>query len=352
MHLRSNCVAAVLALAAAGLCVSPVGAQTKVPTRTAQRGGIGNESQQPAANGRPQNSAAQGQVEGTPAGNGTGQASPKTGVKVLAPQAPFVLTESQQKLLDQVLLKWEQRSNKVNTFKCSFRRWDYDPAFGRPMDKLKAEGKGFIKYKAPDRGDYSVAELKEFDAAKADFVSKTNGLDHWVCDGKSIFEFVPEKKQLIQRKLPPEMQGKAIVDGPLPFIFGAKADQLNQRYWMRDITPRQFIGKEIWLEAVPKRQQDAANFQTATIILTDPDFVPFGLQILLPDGKNKTAYIFEDSKINDPLSIVRGDFLPPFTPLGWKKIVEPDPSDAPSTSPPPSGDQGQANRAAPATKRK
>jgi TIGR03009 family protein len=345
---RFHCVAALLALAAAGLWVSPVSAQTKAPARTAQRGPVGAESQQPAAYGRPQNPAAQRQDDAVPAG----QAPPKTSAKVLAIQAPFVLTESQQKLLDQVLIKWEQRSNKVTSFKCSFTRWDYDPAFGRPKDKLKSEGEGFIKYYAPDRGDYSVSELKEYDAAKADFVAKTEGLDHWVCDGKSIFEFVPKNKQLIVRKLPPDMQGKAIVDGPLPFVFGAKADQLKQRYWMRDITPRQFVGKEIWLEAVPKRQQDAANFQTATIILTDPDFVPFGLQILLPDGKNKTAYIFKDSKINDPLWLVKGDFLPPLTPPFWKKIVEPDPSDSPPASPPPAGEQDQAKRPGPTTKRK
>jgi TIGR03009 family protein len=348
MHRRPLCRTALLALAATILFVSSVGAQTKVPARTAQRAPIGADSQRPAAGGRAQNSAAQGQVEGPPAG----QTPPKAGVKVLAPQPPFVLSESQQKLLDQVLIKWEQRSNKVTSFKCSFTRWDYDPAFGRPKDNLRSEGGGFIKYYAPDRGDYSVTELKEFDAAKADFVAKTDGLDHWVCDGKSIYEFVPDKKQLIVRKLPPDMQGKAIVDGPLPFVFGAKADQLKQRYWMRDITPKQFIGKEVWLEAVPKRQQDAANFQTATIILTDPDFVPFGLQILLPDGKNKSAYIFKDPKINDPLWLVKGDFLPPLTPPFWKKIVEADPSDSPPASTPTAGEHDQAKRPAPPTKRK
>jgi TIGR03009 family protein len=348
MRRRLHCQTALLGLAATGLFASSVAAQTKAPARTAQRGPVGVDSQRPAANGRSQNSAAQGQAERPPAV----QAPQNTGVKVLAPQAPFVLTESQQKLLDQVLIKWEQRSNKVTSFKCSFTRWDYDPAFGQPEDKLKSRGEGFIKYYAPDRGDYSVTELKEFDAAKADFVARTEGLDHWVCDGKSIYEFVPEKKQLIVRKLPPDMQGKAIVDGPLPFVFGAKADQLKQRYWMRDITPRQFVGKEIWLEAVPKRQQDAANFQTATIILTDPDFVPFGLQILLPDGKNKSAYSFKDPKINDPLWLLKGDFLPPLTPPLWKKIVEADPSDSPPASTPPASEHDQAKRQVTPTKRK
>ena len=33
------------------------------------------------------------------------------------------------------------------------------------------------------------------------------------------------------------MRGEAIADGPIPFISGAKADKMKQRYWIRDITP-------------------------------------------------------------------------------------------------------------------
>ena len=45
------------------------------------------------------------------------------------------------------------------------------------------------------------------------------------------------------------MQGEAIADGPIPFIFGAKVDKMKQRYWIRDITPKEEIGKRTWLEA-------------------------------------------------------------------------------------------------------
>ena len=78
----------------------------------------------------------------------------------------------------------------------------------------------------------------------------------------------------------PEMKGKAISDGPLPFVFGAKADQLKRRYWMRDVTPKEEVGKHIWLEAFPKFQQDAANFQSATIILNESDCLPFALRLV------------------------------------------------------------------------
>jgi TIGR03009 family protein len=354
MHFRSIRVIAALALAALSLVAQPASAQTRPPARTAQRAPVDKDSQLPVAGPTKEKAAVKGAADAAPvpAGKAATGAAPKGSVKILTPQAPFVLTESQQKLLDSILANWEQHSSKVNTFKCKFTRWDYDKAYGRKSDGLKAEGAGTIKYKSPDRGDYSVTELREYVEGKVDFVPRTDGLDHWVCTGESIFEFVPDKKQLIERKLPPDMRGKAIADGPLPFIFSAKADQLKQRYWMRDITPSKFVGKEIWLEAIPKRQQDAANFQRATIILTDPDFVPYALQIFLPDGKNNTAYEFKDPVTNDPLSFVKLDFTRPMTPIGWKKIVEDDSSNAPASTPPPTGDQGQAKRPAPATKRK
>ena len=69
------------------------------------------------------------------------------------------------------------------------------------------------------------------------------------------------------------MQGKAIVDGPLPFLFGAKADKIKARYWLRVITPSDAKG-EYWLEAWPKSRYDSANFQRVEIILDEKDYLP------------------------------------------------------------------------------
>jgi TIGR03009 family protein len=354
MHSKNHRWAAVLVLAAMESLVSAAHGQTgsggasSSPSRTAPRSQSRTDAQ-PASNARPQNSTARGQ--GAPDSAPGGQAAGGT-IKNLAPPAPFVLTESQQKLLDQILIKWEQQSDKVKTFKCAFTRWEFDPIFcQKAKDFLKSEGYGEIKYKSPDQGRYQITKLQEWDPDKGVLVTVTVGLDHWVCDGKSIFEFDAKNKKLVERPLPPEMQGKAIADGPLPFIFGAKADQLKRRYWMRDVTPKDQIGKAIWLEAHPKFQQDAANFRSATVILNDSDCLPTGLRIFLPDGKNNTDYAFASTKVNDPLAIIKGDFLPPITPFGWTKVVEksPDPADTP---PPPAGVPAQAKRPATPPKRK
>jgi TIGR03009 family protein len=180
----------------------------------------------------------------------------------------------------------------------------------------------------------------------------------------AIFEFNRAKQRLIERPLPENLQGKAISEGPLPFIFGAKADQLKRRYWMRDVTPKEQIGKEIWLEAVPKFQQDAANFQRARVILAEPDFMPAGLQIVPPGAANNnpklepanTAYQFIGGKVNNWTGT--WDFTAPrLTPAlivqGWKHVVEKPEGEEPSAVPSaPVEAPKQAKRSAAAPSRK
>ena len=190
-----------------------------------------------------------------------------------------------------------------------------------------------------------------------------------MCDGKAIFEFNVPKKLLIERRIAPEMQGKAISDGPLPFVFGAKADQLKRRYWMHDVTPKEEIGKSVWLEAFPKYQADAANFQSASVILSEPDFLPQGLQIILPGAApapNKstnakeeqpltanTAYLFTSPTVNgmfDRARLLAPSITPAMALKGWKHVVEEDPGDQPAepakTAAPAANDPSQAKRPA------
>ena len=316
MHTHVGRLVAVFALALSLSWAMPLLAQqTSGQPAPARQGTAGARQPLPPVsnNQRPRNQAAR-----------AGQLAAGAVIKGVAPGAPFVLTPQEQQLLHQTLLKWEKQSARVKTFKCTFGRWEVNQAFGPPQNNyVLSEGHGEIKFKAPDHGIYIVRKQLEWDRQKKAYVKRTEGLDHWVCNGKAIFEYDAAKKQLIERRLAPELQGKAITDGPLPFIFGAKANQLKRRYWMRDITPAEDINKKVWLEAWPKFRQDAANYQHAIIILNSRNFVPEALRIILPDGKNKQDYAFSDTQVNDPLSILKGDFLPPITPFGWKKIVEP-----------------------------
>ena len=56
---------------------------------------------------------------------------------------------------------------------------------------------------------------------------------------------IPAPRHSPKRSCHPEMQGQSIGDGPLPFLFGAKADTMKSRYWIREITPNRQHGRRI-----------------------------------------------------------------------------------------------------------
>ena len=268
------------------------------------------------------------------------------------PVAPFVVTDAEQKLLDQVLLRWEQESSKVKTYVVKFGRWEVDPTFGpKENDYLLAKAEGTIKYMSPDRGEYRVDKVIRWDPQKNAYINDENSLERWMCDGQAIYEWDRKNKQLKVRPLPPELQGKAISEGPLPFVFGAKADELKRRYWFRDVTPTADIRKKIWLEAHPKYQKDAANFQRATVILNEETFLPEALQIyppgIAPAGQKavaNTAFGFASPSVNSTLDKLTGEFLPPITPPFWKRVVVENPAEGSQHPQSPPGDPAQATR--------
>jgi len=204
-----------------------------------------------------------------------------------------------------VLREWEQKSDKVNTLTTEFTRDEYDPVF-----KTNKRSKGVLKFQKPDKGVYKINE---------------EGGEHWICDGQSIYEYNHQQKLVIQRKLPPELQGKAIVDGPLPFIFGAKADKLKARYFMRLAkapTPqeqqRRIQAGEIWIEAYPRHQRDAANFSRADLILKQSTMLPIAIRICLPGGNKTTDHLFSNPKTNGFWDFVKD--IKPSIPFGWKMV--------------------------------
>jgi TIGR03009 family protein len=243
----------------------------------------------------------------------------------------FPLSAQQQADLDQVLLAWERHGAKINTFRCAFERLEYDPVFlslqeGETTPVTRSLGE--VKYAKPDKGLFRIRELYQYNVKTRDYEKTKEPDEHWVCDGKAIYEFSSAKKQLIVRELPAEMRGQAIADGPLPFLFNAEAEKLNRRYFIRitNSTP-----ESIWLEAAPRFQQDAASFQRVELILDRQRFLPSAMQLYLPNGKSRTVYVFQigQAKVNDPLERFIGVFEQPRPPIGWTKVVEPAPPSHP-----------------------
>jgi TIGR03009 family protein len=232
------------------------------------------------------------------------------------PPPPFTLSPAEQAQLDRVLLFWEQSSQKVKTFHCKFTRWEYNDVF--QPDKALYEDKGELRYEAPDKGLFSIEGPRA---------------DKWVCDGKSIYEFNFQDKKLVEHKLPREMQGKAIANGPVPFLFGAKVEHLKYRYHLRIVAPPAEYQNKVKLEAYPKFLVDAQNFKFVELILTvsQSDMQPWALRIHQPGGKNRTAYVFDEPDINKKNFVgILQDPWHPRVPSGWQKLVE----EAPQMPPP------------------
>ncbi len=182
-------------------------------------------------------------------------------------------------------------------------------------------------YKSPDLGEYEIKLVERWDQNKQKYTRDELAIEHWLCDGDSIYEWDHRNKLLKVTPLPDELKGKSIADGPLPFVFGAKAEELKRRYWMRDVTDPDRVGTQIWLEARPKFQQDAANFQRATIVLDERTYLPTALQLILPgivvkegEAQAHTALVFQSPSVNNPLNTLIGKFMAPRTPPFWKRV--------------------------------
>ena len=287
----------------------------------------GQARSQSPQQGVPTTAAASGQTPARPAAAAAAPAAAgRVAVVPAAPQGPPALSPQEQQALNQLLAAWEARNDSVRTWSCTFHKWEYN-AWSPPDangDRLAfAESTGELKYAAPDKGLFRVRESKQWNPESRRYEGRSGDAgEHWVCNGESIFEFRHAERQLRETKLPPEMRGKAISDGPLPFVFGAKAETLKKRYWMRIITPPE-IRDQVWLEARPRFQADAANFSKVELILQARDLMPFAIQIYKPGGQDRDVYQFDPrtSLIDKGLDMIR-DFAKPVTPFGYKYVLE------------------------------
>jgi TIGR03009 family protein len=312
-----------------------------------------------------------------PPGNGTAQptqnaalpsgALPQPQLLPLAP--PFILTPGEEANLNQLLADWETANSKIKTFTCTFTRWEYDPAIvGGDPNQCTALSKGELKYAYPDKGMFHVTELTNYvpDPKTGKMAEqKAEPSEWWTCDGKSMFEVTVRNNEgkverlVVEKPLPPEMRGKAITEGPLPFVFGANAENLKNRYYMRVITPPVSAKTEVWLEAFPKLQKDAANFSRVTLILNKTDLQPSAIRIFNPganaQNSSRTVIRLEDASINSPLDALKSfftNFARP-NPIGYKHVLEQNLAPPPTAIQPPGGNStnnSQASRPQPQAK--
>lgn len=251
------------------------------------------------------------------------------------PRAPFQLTRDQQAYVDKVLAAWEKYGDRIDTFEAKFTLRIYGDLF-QQNNQAPTPQPGELKYKKPAKGYFEV---------------KGTQPTKWICDGNSLYKYEYSLKEVKQYPLPPEERGKGIQNGPLPFLFGAKAADLKKRYWVRALPSPKNGQKQIWLQVFPKHARDSAEFTRAELIVSTT-MKPIGIMLHMPNGKETYSYVFQDININNPLkNIFKGDPFKPKLERGWKTVVEnvasaQPPGRQPSRQPVP---RRQAQRYAPST---
>jgi TIGR03009 family protein len=247
----------------------------------------------------------------------------------------FKSTPDEEKNVDRLLTRWEQWNTGVKTFDCGFKRWVYDLTFGRP-DQPAHVDLGTIKYAAPDHALYRIDKTEK---DGKEYPIEQDRAEHWTFDGKSLFEFNQAKSQLIERKLPADVQGAKLVDGPLTFAFGvtglssvfgtppcpypftAKAKELKRQFYLRETTPAANRQDQVWLDAYPRYGRVALTPKKFELIFRASDMSPVAVKIVQTNGKDYVVYQFYDIAVNKPTT-PGDDPFHPAKPFGWQKIGE------------------------------
>ena len=253
--------------------------------------------------------------------------------------APFVLTPQQQAFLDQELARWEQFNTTIEEFECGFYKYDRRGDGSEPIIH-----QGRLVFASPDRGLYEIAcRMERTSEGYLPVEDNTfSSMEKWICDGESIFEFDFHEKVISEYPISPEFQGQGITNGPLPFVFGAKADDLKSRYFLRITTPNEpQFQNQTWIEVWPRFRQDTSAFLRAEVILNRETMEPEGLKLYHLDGRDSTVYTFHNRQAKVQSNnifgglggIFDGDRIEVNTPRGWTRIVKSMPGEAGSTTP-------------------
>ncbi len=262
-------------------------------------------------------------------------AAVQAGVAQVVPQAPFEpLDARESQYLDQVLSVWEQRTAMVTRFQCEFTRWEYDP--GRHPTAPVTIASGVIKFSKPDKGMFRVDDMQSVADKSPNPQYQVNPRrphgEYWICDGNWVHNMDRNEKKAIRTELPPEMRGNQIHLSPLPFLFGVKAAEIKQRYWVRTIQPPQG-NNDVWIEAWPKRPDDAGNYSRVQVVLDRADVLPKAMFVFLPhwspEKKHREIYEFKNRDLMDGIldkvkeKIFMQEFISTKLDADWQVLEEP-----------------------------
>jgi TIGR03009 family protein len=211
--------------------------------------------------------------------------------------------------LEQLLEHWANASSKIKRLEGTHLRRVYDSVF-----EVERLSEGHFYYEHPDKGRIDVTPtaitqkmIADRNAPDARVRRKQDGKPYdlvpgkpekWVCDGIRVFEIDEDKKSAQVAQLPPNMQGASIMDSPLPFLFGMPPEKAKERFHLSFSRPFNPQAGFAYISALPRREQDAASWSKADVILDLKTFLPLAIQLADPPGTGVTVYRFSDLQVN------------------------------------------------------
>lgn len=260
---------------------------TKAPAKKTTPSGV-----QPAPG------TAQPKTGSNPPGTSTGAAAQP---KQRPVAETFRIPEPSPEVME-ILRTWETTTKKYQRLEGSFRKFTYDPTY---LVEKRAIGEFY--YEAPDKGAYhlkadpdpkiakGLVNIKPVNGKLEEFTVKGDRPERWICTGKELLQIDDAIKEYTLTEIPKDFHGANIMQGPLPFLLGMKADAAKKR-WEFKLVKR--TESEIWLSARPLQQQDALVYLMATIILDSKTFLPTAVRMFNSDGNTETVHLFANLKIN------------------------------------------------------
>lgn len=287
-----------------------------------------------ATKSRP-STATQGQpaAKSAPAGGQSAAASSK----LARPEGEPFRVEKLSPKLEAILKKWEESSAKIQRLTGYHQRYEYDSTFS-----VEKRSRGTFLYEAPDKGNFVIeampiekgAKTKMMDAEGKPYSIKSGTPERWVCDGKQILKIDDQAKTFERIPIPPESQGTNIIEGPLPFLFGMKAEQAKKRYRLQ-LDGERTTDSKVFLFAWPNRPEDLQNYQKATVIIQTQDFLPSAVELIHPSGNSRTVHIFSGLAVNKSRiieNLIGGDPLKPNL-KAYKEVIKNASATAPAGGP-------------------
>jgi TIGR03009 family protein len=201
--------------------------------------------------------------------------------------------------MERLLKLWEGQSAKLKTLDVRIYRVDKTPAWN---EENHYEGRAV--FKSPELAYLDFRKIQTAPDARGKIAPVLNQKDNkWVtaphetviCNGKEVWQYLSEVRQVFIYPLDKEQRKRALDEGPLPFLFNMKAEEAKRRYGM---SLQGEDDKSYFVVIQPRLQEDQESFKTAWIFLDRNFLLPLRIVLFSPDNKSSKDFRLSGHRAN------------------------------------------------------